>query len=269
MRDFFRVNYNADGGAGGGDSSAGGDQGAGDKQAPGWISALPDEFKTNDYVKGFEKPGDFVAAALALKAEHEGLKPRLEKAIFKPGEDATDEQRAAYYKALGVPESADGYEFPKGEGIEHDEKMIGWAKETFKAANLNTEQASTISKAWDGFMQGMAEAQKTAEAEGIKTADDALKAEWKSDYDKNIAETQRGYQAFEKTVPGFAEFLSMETTAGIAVGNHPMMLKVFHTIGQAIGDDMSLASLPRGEKKESKPGLQGIYTNSPAPPTKG
>jgi len=179
--------------------------------------------------------------------------------FFKPGENATPEEQAAYHKALGVPESADGYEFPKGEGVEHDDKMIGWAKETFKSANLSVEQGAAISQAWDGFMQGMEQAQKEAEEQGVKDADEALKTEWKSDYDKNIAETQRGYQAFEKVVPGFAEFLARTTDGGMSVGNNPMMLKAFHAIGQAIGDDFSVPSgVPRQESDKPE-GFSSIY----------
>ncbi len=265
-----RVMYAPDNGAGGGGVTPPGDgsPGAGDQggdQQPGWIAALPDEQKGNEYVKGFQKPGDFVDAALKLKTEHEALKPKLDNAIFKPGENATDEEKMAFNKALGVPDSAEGYEFPKGEGVEHDERMINWAKDTFKSADLSVKQGAIVSQAWDGFMQGMEQAKQEADEQAVKDADTTLKTEWKSDYDKNIAETQRGYQAFEKVVPGFTEFLAQSTDGGARVGDHPMMLKAFHAIGKAIGDDFSFpGGNPRKETGESK-GFASIY-KTPNPP---
>lgn len=253
------------GGAGDGNQTPPGDTGQGDGQAPGWIAALPDEQKGNEYVKGFQKPGDFVDAALKLKTEHEALKPKLETAIFKPGENATDDEKVAFNKALGVPDSADGYEFPKGEGVEHDDQMISWAKDTFKSANLSVEQGAIMSQAWDGFMQEMGSARAEADAAGVKEADTALREEWKSDYDKNIAETQRGYQAFEKVVPGFSEFLAMPADGGVSIGNNPVMLKAFHAIGKAIGDDFSFPAGSPSKQQEGPQGFSSIY-KTPNPP---
>lgn len=271
MKLFPQVNYSPDGGTGGGSagdagSDEGGDQGgAGGAETPGWISALPDEYKGNEYIKGFEKPGDFVKAHMDLKTEHDALKPKLDGAIFKPGKDATPEETAAYHKALGVPEKSDGYEFPKTEGVDQDDAMTAWARETFHKAGITAEQAPAMVKAWDELMQNTVKAQDEAEKQGIETAETALKEEWKADYDKNIEETKRGYQAFEKTVPGFAEFLAMDTKAGLTVGNHPMMLKAFHAIGKAVGDDMSIGSLPPGKPAQTE-GFQSIY-KVPNPPS--
>lgn len=221
----------------------------------GWRAALPDEYKDHADVKTYQKPGDFVKSALEIKADRDALKTRLEGAIFKPGADAKPEDVAAYQKALGVPDDPKEYEFPPVEGVEHDEQMMEWARNTFKTANLSKEQAATISQAWDGFMGEMAKAQSEAAEAGVKAATEALQKEWTGDtYNTNIEITKRGFQAFEKIVPGFQELLdTVDVAAGVKLGNDPRMLKVFHAIGAAIGDDMSLPSArPIGEPPAKK-----------------
>ena len=248
----------AGGAAGGGDQ--GGDQGAG------WTAALPDEQKGNEYVKTFEKPGDFVQASLDLKTEHEGLKAKMDGAIFKPGEDATDDEKSAYRDAMGIPESAEGYEFPKTEGVEQDPKMMEWAAGVFHEAGVSKDAAAHISQQWDGFMQSMeqamADADLQAEKDGVATAEAALKEKWGADYDQNIKTAERGYQAFEKAVPGFAELLATELPSGIRLGNHPLMTEIHNVIGKAIGDDLSMPTgNPPRQPADDKTGggLKSIY----------
>lgn len=225
------------------------------QQAPGWIAALPDEFKANEFVKGFQKPGDFVKTALEIKAKHEALEAKTAAAIFKPGENATAEERSAFMKAMGVPEKPEDYKFT---GENNDPAMVEWAKGTFHAAELTTEQAEKITSSWNGFMEQLGKAQEEQAALEVKAADDALKAEWKGDYDKNIELTRRGYAAFEKLVPGFKELVETKTAGGVAIGNDPRMLKVFNEIGKAIGDDWSFPSAP-AKSAEQNLGFASIY----------
>lgn len=78
--------------------------GGGNLPLPGWLAGLPDGLKGNEALKGFAKVGDFATAALSWKE-------RAEKSIQPLGQNATEAERQAYYKALGVPEKEDGYTF--------------------------------------------------------------------------------------------------------------------------------------------------------------
>lgn len=232
-------------------------EGTGSQDNLGWRAALPDEFKNHDYVKTFEKPGDFVKSALDIKTEHDSMKTKLEKAIFKPGDDAKPEEVSAFHKALGVPEKADDYEFQAAEGVEHDPKMTDWAKKTFHTANLTKDQAGIISQAWDGFMTGMVEAQKEASEKAVKEATETLKKEWGADFDKNLELTKRGWKKFADT-----EFDAFCDETG--VGNHPALVKFIHNVGKAMGEDFS----PQGSQDKGSGKHEGIvYDKSPAPPS--
>lgn len=210
----------------------------------GWRSALSDEFKDHDYVKTFEKPTDFVKAALEIKTEREELETKMKDAIFKPGKGATDEELTAYRKAMGIPENPNDYEFPETEGVEHDDEMKEWAGKTFFEAGLSKEQGALISQAWDQLVMGITEAEKEQMLEGIKTAETELREQWAGDYDGNFELAERAYKFFEGKIDGFKEFLEAETSNGKSLGNHPAMIQTFYVIGKAMGEDISPKSSP-------------------------
>lgn len=231
----------------------------------GWRAGLPDEFKEHDWAKTHGKVGDFFKDALQVKTEHDSLKTKLDGAIFKPGEKATEAEVAEYRKALGIPEKADDYEFPAGEGVAHDEKMIGWARGVFHQAGLSKEQGMAISQAWDGFVQGMANERAEAAQAGFKEAESKLKTEWGSAYDTNLEITRRAYAKLGEKVPGLGAFLSETVVGDKTVGNHPVMIAAFHLLGQAMGED---TSPPGGGSSDGAIKEQFVYDKSPAPPGK-
>jgi len=221
-----------------------------DSQSLGWRAALPNEFKEHEYVKTFTKPGDFVKSALEIKTERDTLNTKLANAIFKPSDKATPEEITAFHKSLGVPDKATEYEFPKGDGIEHDPKMVEWAKNTFHEAKLNKEQASVMSKKWDAFMQELGVAQNAAVEEELSDADGKLKEEWKAEYDVNIELSKRAFKHFANADLG--EFKA-----------HPVLIKAFYAIGKAMGEDFS----PKGTQTGGTKLPSGfVYDKSPAPP---
>jgi hypothetical protein len=219
-----------------------------DPQSLGWRAALPNEFKEHEYVKTFTKPGDFVKSALEIKTERDALNTKLASAIFKPSDKATPEEITAFHKALGVPDKAEEYEFPKGDGVEHDQKMIDWARGVFHEAKISKEAASVISKKWDAFMQQMAVAEKEAVEKELSDAEGKLKEEWKADYDKNIELSKRAFKHFSNAE--LSEFKA-----------HPVLIKAFHTIGVAMGEDFS----PKGLQPKAPVQSGFVYDKSPKP----
>lgn len=222
--------------------------GTGQETAPAWLAQMPADLKSNEAFKPYKTIGDLGKSYLELQgkvSEVDGLKTKLEAAIFKPSENATPEEMNAFYKSLGVPEKADEYEFPKGEGIEHDPKMVEWAKSTFHKANLNKEQAAVMSQAWDAFVQEMGNADKASVEKELIDAEGKLKEEWKAEYDVNVELSKRAFKHFAN-----AELADFKA--------HPVLIKAFHAIGKAMGEDFS----PQGasDKGDSK---GRMYNKSP------
>ena len=212
----------------------------------GWRAGLPDPLKTDATFTPYKTVGDFAKAHIETAKKATELEGKLASAIIKPGEKATSEEKAAYLKALGVPEKASEYEFPKVEGVEHDEKMLSWAKDTFHKAGLNKEQAAQISQAWDGFMKGLEQGMQEAETNALKEVETKLKEEWKADYDKNFELSKRAFTKFSGA--DLSEFKA-----------HPVLVRAFYEVGKAMGEDNS----PPGKQSGASPPKVGMNYNMP------
>jgi len=85
----------------------------GNQDQLGWRAALPDEWKNHDFVKTYQKPGDFVKSAFEIAQDRDGLKARLDNSIPKLTDQSTDAEKAAYYAAIGRPDKPEGYGIKK------------------------------------------------------------------------------------------------------------------------------------------------------------
>jgi hypothetical protein len=163
-------------------------------QSLGWRAALPDEYKEHEFVKTFDKPGDFVKTAIEIKTERDGLNDKLGKAIFKPDENATDEQKAAYKLAMGIPDTPDAYELDKPnlpEGFEYNTDMEKWYRETAHKLGLPKDTAKALFGEYNGMVQAIGKAQ-IEQAEKVRSEGmEKLKTEWKNEYDGNVAIVKR------------------------------------------------------------------------------
>lgn len=222
-------------------------------QSLGWRSALPDEWKEHEFVKDCAKPGDFVTKAHKIKTELDGLsefktqkdalEARLAKAIFKPGENARPEEIAAYRKSIGVPEKAEEYAFPEGDGVKHDPAMIAWAQKTFHEAGLSKEQATAIGSKWDGFIKGMVEAEeKMAEEAKVKNQEEFRK-QFKTE-DEYKAGTELSKRFWKKVTNTDFE-KAFEEAEGWQV---PLFMNFIFQTAKLTGEDTS----PRGTPPEGQ-----------------
>lgn len=216
-----------------------------------WRAQLPADLKDNEAFTPYKTLGDFGKAYLEAAGKAKELEGKTANAIFKPDDKATPEQREAYFRAIGKPEKPTEYEFPKGEGVEHDPKMVEWAQQTFHQANLNKEQAGVIAKAWDGFIGHMAQEQ-TAAAEKARTdADAALKAELGDGYAEaaELATRFLTKHASAEDVKFFDE---------TKIGNHPGMIRLIVKLAKLTGEDVSLQG---GKNKGDLPSVGMNYTS--------
>lgn len=111
----------AAGDAGAGDAGAGGDAGADGAKAgadPDWYSqvsadAAEGDTSLRDWLKASNVPD---ITALAKIARDNQVALRDSGRVKVPGDDAKPEDIAAFHRAIGVPEKADGYEFKAPDG---------------------------------------------------------------------------------------------------------------------------------------------------------
>ncbi len=232
----------------------------------GWRAALTPEYQEHEFVKGHAGPNDFVKWAIEGKEQAVGTeteltaaKTRLESAIFKPGENATEEEKTVFRKALDVPEGAGDYEFPVTEGIENDPRMVTWAQGVFHKVALSKEQAGYIGGEWNKFRASLiVEEEKEAKKERAK-AEGVLKEELKTEeaYKEGVALISRllGEVATPEEITWLQES---------KMGDHPVLVKLLLKLAKKTGEDDSPPGRKGGEGDDK---IGFAYNESPAPPT--
>jgi hypothetical protein len=214
------------------------------QQALGWRAALPDEYKDHEFVKTFQKPGDFVKSSLEIKAERDSLKTRLDGAIPKLPENATDQQKAEFRKAFGVPDKPEGYELKALPADLKDlQPMTNWWSGVAHEIGLSKSQAQ---QTWDKYaelaIQSHKEDQERRETERAAGMD-VLKKEWGTNYDKNVEIVSRAEKQFG---------MPKEWLEAHNAHNDPVLVRWTHKIGLAmLNDTIPQGTPPRGQSTQA------------------
>jgi hypothetical protein len=217
----------------------------------GWRAQLPDDLKANETFTPLKTVGDLAKVHLDTTAKVKDLEGKLGESIPKLKDNATDEERTAYFKALGRPDKADDYKFEKltpPEGAKVDPQMEGWFKSIAHQAGLSATQAAMIHKAYsDAYFAAhtAAEAQKVKDMEmGVEN----LKKEWGAKFDENVALVNKATSVFMTP----EEKKHMDESGK---GNDPVLVKMFHRIGLAMADDQFVPGSTTGVDGEEKIGM--------------
>lgn len=251
MKNWFQPLFENDGPAGGGatgdDAGATGDgsgldlspgsddkggaegnQGAGPDRAnlPKWTAGVKVELR--DKVKQFQTPTDLAQAFIDASG-------KLENAVILPGEDATEEERAAYLERMGVPKEPKEYELTRPdlpEGVTYDEAFETWFRETAKVAGLSKAQAKTI---FDGYNKRVVDNIKAAQEKRKQNREQAkAKLVEKLGEEQAEAVLARGRKAVRMLGnPAFDGFLDRT-----GLSDDPNMIQFMGRIGELISDDV-------------------------------
>src|SRR3990167_3452657 len=104
-----------------------------------WRSDLPEDLRKT--AERFASKADAVRAIESFR--------KRESQVRVPGKDATDDEKAAYRKAVGIPDKAELYEFPDIEGQEINDEIKAsrqvWSKR-FHELGIPKDTAKTLSK---------------------------------------------------------------------------------------------------------------------------
>jgi len=229
-----------------------GDQGQ--NTSLGWRAALPDEFKEHEFVKNFQKPGDFVKAAIEIKTERDSLKSRLEESIPRLPKDASPEEVEVFYRSIGMPEKPDSYELPANGA---DPEMLRWAKTAFHRSRLTTDQAKTLAGEFNAYIKSLVEKHEAEQVKAREAVEKQLRAELGMRYEESLEHAKRFWKAHADS-----EFQQFVESTGL--GNDPRLIRFVINVAKKFAEDRSMSGEPAKQKKEIVPGL--VYDKSPAPP---
>ena len=217
-------------GAEGGDAGGAGNEGGGvSPETPSWMNSMPDAYKQNE---GFAKFGEAADAYAKfdelLKADGDALKI--------PGEDATDEERNAFFSKMGRPDAPEGYEIakPEGwpEGVPYDDNLdSAFMQEAFKLG-VPADTAKNLHGWWNNMVM---ETHKAEQAATEKAVND-LKDKWPGDqFKEKMTLAERAFNKFgNEDTDAFLENTKID---GKPLGSHPMFVSLFAEIASKIGDD--------------------------------
>lgn len=209
--------------ADGQDGNAVGDQP--ESQTPKWMGQLPSDLKGDENLTQFSTIGELGKAYLDLQG-------KSERAVEVPGEDATEEQWAAYREKMGIPDKPDNYEFEEVElpnGSSEETEMDQWFRKVAHENGFTQKQANEFRKAW---VQQNIEQMKAQQEQFDKAREDA-EAKLREEYGERFDETIKlAHEGVKQRSPEFAKFL---TDSGLT--NHPEMVKLMADIGQLYAED--------------------------------
>ena len=200
-----------------------------------WRDSLDDDLKS--WANKFDSP------AAALKS-HRELEKRLGKSVVMPGEDAKPEEIQAFRKkVLGTPDSPEGYKLTLPEHVPQEvrdnplsDPLVQKFVEQSHALGKSPDQVQADLNLFYEAMDSIQEQAQQAAAQRAQQGIDALKQEWRGDFEPNTVYAQRAVKQFDADGQ-FKQFLETETIGGIPVGNHPAFARFFAKVGRALSED--------------------------------
>jgi hypothetical protein len=178
--------------------------------------------KTRDRLAKFKTGNDVVKSYLALES-------KMGASITIPGKDASDEERSAFYKRLGRPETKDGYVLDPvflADKVTKDSEFEENVKALAFDLNASNDGAKKLHKALIEYANRGAEKleeMKEQSRQTLRTKD------WVGTYDKNIGLVQSVIKKFGDT--------EMVQYLNSGPGNDPPMLKFLAKVAKAFSPD--------------------------------
>jgi len=183
-----------------------------------------------------------------------------------PAADASEEDRAKFRKALGVPDKADGYKIELPEGVEMTDADKVVLEAVLPIAHANGVPAAAL----NGFVSEFLGLQNEMQAAAVqqiekfgKDAETALKREWGGDYETNMNLANRVGEALGG--PQFKEFLNTTPLAtGGMLGDHPVLARFLASLGRRADEGDLMLGATREEKSSIQTELDAL--NKAVPP---
>src|SRR6187431_2428672 len=138
-----------------------------------WRTGLPEDLRAT--AERFASTADAVRAIESFR--------KRESQVRVPGKNATEEEVAAYRKAVGIPDKPDAYEFadlPKGQELTDEIKASRqeWGKR-FHELGIPKDTAKVLSQLVNDDQQRFMAAQVENDKVFAKSQEDMLRGEWK------------------------------------------------------------------------------------------
>ena len=183
----------------------------------------------------------------SLARSYMELEGKMGNSISIPGEDATDEEKAAYLGKLRGLDKAEDYQVKYKEDLPESLKESFSTsetklRETMFNAGLTQKQADSMLDWMQDQMLIGTEAAKQFRKEQQETAAATMKSEWGGNYDTNITIMTNGLRKLAGNDDGFIKKL---TETGLV--NEPALARIFLNVGKLVSEDTLIDGTPPGD----------------------
>ena len=208
-----------------------------------WRADLPDDLRK--VADRFTSKADAIRAIADLR--------KRESQARVPGKNASEEEVAAYRKAVGIPDAPEGYEFPTADGQDVTPEIEAargeWAK-TFHELGVPKDTAAKLIERVRAESEQQLAAQVQADKSYAKEQEAALRAEWKGDeFDKNKTLANRAFTDVANRAGVTAtELTQIETKDGRFLLDDARMVRVFAAIGREMAEGTLSPALNDSER---------------------
>ena len=207
-----------------------------------WMAGLTAEQKADaDLVKAFSQ---FERGIPDLVPAYAALEAKLGKALVVPSETATDEERAAYRTAIGVPEKPEDYTLGEAklpDGFTVDEAMQGEYLAAAHAADMTPAQAKAIHSWYMKTLGPQLVAAQKIVPTTMEEAAAAVRQRHGSDADAVNTYMERGFK--EISTPAIHALFRRS-----GLGNHPDIIDAMIKVGKLVSE----APFVEGQRGETE-----------------
>ena len=204
-----------------------------------------DDAKALKKLERYASPADFLKARDELE-----LKLRDTNTVKIPGKDATEEDVAAFRKALGVPDKPDGYKITATppEGVElgsYDQGVLTSMVERLHAAGASPDLVNAAHQFYYDQTVTALQVREQAAEERRKETEALLRAEFRGDFETNlkIAKTAMS-DAFGLHGDAINEVFNQRMEDGTKLGDDPRFIRAFVRLGrERLEDPMFVETL--------------------------
>lgn len=212
----------------------------------GWKTELPESLRGHEAFVNYQTKNDLWNGHIEMAGKLKDLEGKLADTIPKLPENATDEQKAAYRAAIGIPEKADDYEVDLIEGM--DNSLAPLFKQAAFELGMPASMAKGLSAWWNKTLLAFVSAQDEAKAKAHNEAVEKLNNEWGENANANAEAIKAAYQHIVKDNPTFEQFLKTEVDTGGGkkqlLGDLPEMRSFVLWIGKKMLPDTILQGNP-------------------------
>ena len=215
-----------------------------------WNAGVAEEHKSA--ISGFTDTA-------GLAKGYSELYSKMGDRVKMPTADSPAEEKSAFYKQLGRPDTADGYTKPTlAEGEEVNEAFFSGMTAVAHESGLSGAQFDKMVKRYLDFEAQTKEAQVVEFNRYREESDRKLHEEYGADYDKNIELSKRAYTEYASD--DLKELLATDKYKSML--NEPSFINMMVEIGKKNMDD----TFVKGDGQPDKP-KDDYVPSSPNSPT--